>query len=368
MSQRYDIAIIGGGIAGLSVAYFLSRHTANIALLEQEAQPGYHTSGRSAAMYIEGYENPVVADFTRAGRSFFFSPPAGFTDYELLTPRGGLTVAGPGEEAALANYCTTWQPFCPELRAISAAECLDHVPGLRQDWLRAGAYDPELYTIDVHGLMSGFQQGFKRAGGALHTNARVTGLVRTTQGWRVEFANKAERAELHAGIVVNAAGAWADQIAALAGLTAIDLTPMRRTAAIVPAPPDSLSWPLVHTISASLYFKPESPGLMLSPQDETPVAAMDAYADDMDVAIAIDRLGSILNHDVKTVIRQWAGLRTFAPDRHPVVGFDPRASGFFWLAGQGGFGVQTSPGLGLHAAACVMGEPVASAIDVKRWL
>jgi len=361
---HYDVAVIGAGAAGLSVAYFLSPH-ARVVVLEREEQPAYHSSGRSAAMYIEGYENRAVQALTKAGVDFFFSPPDGFAEYPLVTPCGGLTVAGPGESDALQKYLDAWQPSCPELVAVSPKDTVGLVPILRSEWVSGGAFDPSWHNIDVHGLLSGYQRGIRERGGTIQTNAHVTALDWNPDGWSIRSGPES----ITANIVVNTAGAWANQVGALAGLPEMPLVPMRRTAAIIPAPANSRDWPLVHTINENLYFKPESPGLMVCPQDETPSEAMDAFPMDIDVAIAIDRFAQIAEHDVKQVMRSWAGLRTFAPDRRPIVGFAPQAQGFFWLVGQGGFGVQTSPGLGEHAAGIILGRAQpAVEIDVTRFI
>jgi D-arginine dehydrogenase len=196
------------------------------------------------------------------------------------------------------------------------------------------------------------------------TDAEVTSLHQENGQWSLQAGEH----QLTATVVVNTAGAWANQIAALAGLAEVALTPMRRTAAIIPPPADAKDWPLVHTISEDLYFKPESPGLMVCPQDETPSQAMDAYPEDLDIAVALERFGQVADHPVERIMHKWAGLRTFAPDRYPVVGFAPGAKGFFWLAGQGGFGVQTSPGLGQHAADVILGNTAAQPkINVSRF-
>ena len=361
---QYDIAVIGAGVAGLSAAYFLSAG-AHVVVLERESQPAYHSSGRSAALYIEGYENPVVAGLTGASGAFFREPPVDLSQAPLLHPRGGLTVAGPGEVDALNRYLERWQPFCKRLRPVDREEILDLCPILRRSWLTGGGYDPDWQAIDTHELMSLYARGIRHNGSDVRTSAEVTDLKHQSGKWLVSSATESYSADL----VVNASGAWANQLASLAELEALPLSPLRRTAAIIPAPEQVRHWPVVHTISGNLYFKPESPGLMVSPQDETPSPPMDAYAEELDVAIALDRLGEIADLEVRQIAHQWAGLRTFAPDRFPVLGRDPRAAGFFWLAGQGGFGVQTSPELGrLTAAAILRDEPLADDIHVTRLL
>ena len=362
-NSHFDIAIVGAGVAGLSVAYFLAPH-AKVVVLERESQAAYHSSGRSAAMYIEGYENHVVRELTKAGRDFFFSPSEGFADNELVSPCGGLTAAGPGEGDGLQRYLDAWQPMCPELVSISPQETLDIVPILRKTWVSGAAYDPSWHKIDVHELLTGYQRGLRQHGGELVTNAEVKSLQQASNAWTIDAGGQT----ITADIVVNAAGAWANQVAALAGVESIPLTPMRRSAAIVAAPAGAEKWPLVHTIGEDLYFKPESPGLMVCPQDETPSEPMDAFPVDLDIAIALDHFQQIAEHKVERVMHQWAGLRTFAPDRYPAMGFANSVKGFFWLAGQGGFGVQTSPGLGKHAADVLLGrEQPTTHIHINRF-
>jgi D-arginine dehydrogenase len=367
-STDYDIAIIGAGAAGLSVAYFLSQDV-RVVVLEAEAQAAYHSSGRSAAMYIEGYENHVVQQLTQHGKTFFFTPPSGFSETPLVSQAGGLTVAGPGEEAKLEKYLATWQPHCPELHSISPAQARDIIPILRADWVSAAAYDPSWHNIDVHALLQGYQRGIKQHGGTVLTDFRTDKIERVSNQWHIHCADK----QINAPVLVNAAGAWSNHIAELAQVDTLPLTPLRRTAAIVPPPENCRNWPLLHTISENLYFKPESPGLMVCPQDETPSPAIDAYPHDIDIAQAMETFTQVTDFDVKTVMHSWAGLRTFTPDRFPAVGFDPKHPEFFWLSGQGGFGIQTSPGLGALAADMVKhqrpphAEQLVKQISVERF-
>ena len=359
--SEYDIAIIGAGAAGLGAACFLSEHR-DVVVLEREDQPAYHSSGRSAALYIEGYENGVVADLTIRSGTFFKQPPP-FAQHPLLHPRGGLTVATHGEEATMRAYLQRWEPLCPQLQSIDAEQTLNLVPAIREEWLTAAAYDPTWLSIDVHELLSTYQRGLKHHGGELICDATVNSLSFDGM-WHIETTAGTVRAN----IVVNAAGAWAGEIATLAGAVPIDLTPMRRTAALIPPPDGCEQWPLVHTMAETLYFKPESPGLMVCPQDETPSEPTDAFAEELDVAKAMAQLEAVTTISVQRVLRQWAGLRTFAPDRRPVVGFDRSAKQFFWLAGQGGFGIQTSPGLGqLVCDNIVNAAPLPGAIQADRF-
>ena len=361
--KEYDVAVIGGGVAGLSAAYFLSEHC-DVLVLEREDQLAYHSSGRSAAMYIEGYENEVVQELTVAGREFFFQPPEGFSEYPLLGPCGGLTVGARGEEAELENYVKVWSDSCPELRRVSTHEATQLVPILSGHWLGGAVYDPSWKSIDVHELLTGFERGIRSNGGKILKSSEAIGLEGTREGWLIDLGKET----LKSSIVVNAAGAWANSVAALASIDAKPLYPLRRTAAIIPAPAVIGRWPMVRAIAGNLYFRPESPGMLVCPQDETPSKAMDAFALELDVARVLEEYQTVNAHSVERVLKTWAGLRTFAEDRKPLVGYDKQSPSFFWLAGQGGFGVQTSPGLGRLASELILNrEPVPPNIDVNRY-
>ncbi|MCP5180021.1 MAG: FAD-binding oxidoreductase [Pseudomonadales bacterium] len=359
-----DIIVLGAGVAGLSAACFLSE-AARVLVLERESQPAYHSSGRSAALYIRGYENPVVSALTGAGAEFLFTPPVDFAEAPLVHPRGSVTLAEPGSEPALARHLERWHAVCPGLTTIMPAEALDRVPILRRECIAAAAYDPDWYSVDVHALIMGYRKAVLRGGGAIVTHAAVRGIRHSDGLWHIDSSAGTARAP----VVVNAAGAWAGAIGDLAGLGDVPLAPLRRTAVLVPAPVGYADWPVVHTMAEDLYFKPEGNGLMLCPEDEVPSEPCDAQPEEIDVARTVERFVELTTLAVPRLLGRWAGLRTFAPDRRPVTGFDPRAEGFFWLAGQGGFGVQTSPGLGRYVAGRILdAAPADPAIDVARFV
>ena len=359
--ESVDVVIIGAGVTGLSAACHLATN-AKVVVLERESQPAYHASGRSAAVYIQGYENRVVADLTAAAGAYFFERK--HDGHPLVKPRGGLTVAGHDELRKLERYLATWQGVSPTLQPITVEEARERVPVLRNEWLAGAAFDPAWQSIDVHGLLQSFQAGLRDAGGSIRLDAEVTAVTARGSKWVISYKNQ----QIETSFLVNAAGAWASEVAGLAGLAPLPLTPCRRTAVIVPIPEGGEDWPLVHTLGGQLYFKPETPGLMVSPEDETPSPPTDAQPEELDIAIAVDRLQNITDLDVTRVLHSWAGLRTFAPDRHPIIGVDPQAPNFVWLAGLGGFGVQTAPATGeLVANVILHGRTTVPEISPSRF-
>jgi D-arginine dehydrogenase len=350
--SRADVVVVGAGIAGASVAAELARRR-RVVLLEMEEQPGHHTTGRSAAVFAEGYGDPVVRALTRASRPFLAAPPRGFAEHPLLAPRGWMFV---GRDDQLAVLAQLERELVGILRAISPAEAVSRAPILRPGYVAGALWDPTAMDVDVQALHHGFLRLLRAAGGELVTSARVRGLERAGGAWRVDT----ERGTVEAPVVVNAAGAWADEVGRLAGAVRIGLVPMRRTIVLLdpPAGAELSRWPLVIDAEEQLYFKPESGKILASPADETPSPPCDARADDLDVAITVDRLTRACDLEVHHVPRRWAGLRSFVADRTPVAGFDPRAEGFFWLAGQGGYGIQTAPALARLAAALALGDDV----------
>lgn len=352
--RQFDFLIIGSGMAGASAAFELAA-SAKVLVAEREDQHGYHTTGRSAAIYAASYGNTVIRRITAASRAFFDAPPAGFADYPLLTPRGSLYLGAPGQEADVTAMAEAVSAIQVEMRLLDADDVRRRVPILKPEHVAAGVLEPGASDIDVHALHTGFLRGAQARGATLRLGADLVAVERQTGGWRARFA---DGESVWAGVVINAAGAWADVVARAAEASPIGLTPLRRTAMILDAPSnhDCAAWPALIDIGETFYFKPEAGRLLASPADETPSEPCDAYADDMDVAICVDRIQTVTDLPVRRVLRSWAGLRTFAPDRSPVIGFDPDCEGFFWLAGQGGYGVQTAPAAGRLAASLALGR------------
>lgn len=349
-----DIIVIGAGIAGASVAAHLAE-THRVILAEQEDRAGYHSTGRSAALFTEIYGNTVIRALTRASRKFLFAPPPDFTDAPLTRPRGCLFIATEAQVETLRQFAAL-PDIAPATRSVSVAEARRMCPVLREDYVAAALFEPESTDIEVHALHQGYLRMFRRRNGRLLNNAPVLALEYAAGRWTL----RAGPETLEAPIVVNAAGAWADEVATLAGISRLGLVPCRRTAVLVEPPPEMTitDWPFVNDIDELFYFKPEAGQLFLSPADETPSPPGDVQPEEWDIAAAVDRVEAATTLQIRRLKARWAGLRTFAPDRSPVVGFSSEARGFFWLAGQGGYGIQTAPALSRAAAALVRGLPL----------
>ncbi len=357
MTGRSDIAIIGGGVAGAALAHFLAPHR-SVAMVEREQALGYHSTGRSAAEFTLRFHSKLAGLLTLASKPFFMEPPEGFAETPLLRPRGNLLIAGPEKahrvEEVLAEEADGPEG-APPIRRLSTAEALEMVPFLDPEWLTGALYDPDCWDVEVESLLQGFVRSAKAEGARVIQNAALQGARRDGGDWVLETT----AGEVRAGIVVNAAGGWADPVAAMFGGEPLGIVPHRRTAISVKAEGYDVSgMPEVNEIDEEFYFKPDAGQLMVSPADETPVDPHDAWPEEIDIATAAYHLTECTTLEVKTIAHSWAGLRTFAPDRAPVVGFSGQAEGLFWLAGQGGYGIQTSPGVGRWAAGLILdGRP-----------
>lgn len=346
MTVTADIIIIGGGIAGISVAARLSEE-ARVIVLEREAAAGTHSTGRSAAILVQNYGNATLRALTAASVPFFEDCTLSGTP--LLSPRGDLAVTGeqnlPEFEKFIAN--------ATGLEVLTPAEAAGLFPLLREERIAGAALEADARDIDVDALLQGFLKQLRSQNGKVHCNSAISSIVRNGV-WCVKTAADTYEAP----VLVNAAGAWADEIAALAGMKLVGLTPMRRSAAVLPAPQgeDISRWPMVGAFDESWYCKPQSGKLLVSPSEEDPLPPQDVCPDDMVLAAGLDRFERATHYKLSRVERSWAGLRSFVADRTPVAGFAPDADGFFWLAGQGGYGIQTSPALSRLAADLVLGR------------
>lgn len=353
MTSAVDVVVIGAGMAGASVAAHLAERR-RVVLVEAEQRAGYHSTGRSAALFTEIYGNEAIRALTRASREFLRSPPAHFAAGSLLRSRCCLYIATSAQLALLERFAAL-PDVAPATRTVSPAEALARCPVLRPEAVAGALLERDSADIDVHGLHQGYLRAFRARDGRLLTDAPVSALERGAAGWTVRAGTET----LTAPIVVNAAGAWADDVAARAGLARLGLTPHRRTAVLVepPAGVAVADWPFVSDVGERFYFKPEAGLIFISPADETPVAPGDAQPDEWDIATAVERVETATTLRIERLKARWAGLRTFAVDRTPVVGFAAGAPGFFWLAGQGGYGIQTAPALSCLAAALIEDDP-----------
>jgi D-arginine dehydrogenase len=354
-ARQADFLIVGGGIAGASAAHWLAPH-GKVILLERESQPGYHSTGRSAALFMESYGTPQVRALTCASRGFLEHPPAGFSDYPLLSPRGAMMVAAPGQEDLLQRHWDVLRVMSPDAQLLDRAQTCAQVSVLRPSKVAGGVLEPDAADMDVHAIHQGYLRTLRRAGGTVVCDAPVTALQRRADVWQVQAGGQWYAAP----VVLNAAGAWADEVAKLAGLPGVGLQPRRRSAFIF-APPQGLDvtrWPLVFGASEDWYFKPDAGMLLGSPANADPVEPQDVQPEELDIAAAIHRIEEITTLTIHRPTRTWAGLRSFVADGDLVAGFDPQAPGLFWVAAQGGYGIQTSPAMGEACAALARGLPL----------
>jgi len=365
-TSNWDVVIVGAGMAGASLAWRLLQPEAGpalrVLLVERESQPGAHSTGRSAAMYMPSYGPPAARALTRASRAFYEAPPAGFTDQPLLTPRGVLYVAAPGQGEAMDALHAELAPACAGLQRWDAAATLARAPCLRPDQVMGALWDPESTDIDVQALHQGFLRGFRRAGGTVLCNAAVAGAQRDAAGrWQLRFDDGRSVA---ARTLVNAAGAWGDVLAGQCGVAPVGLVPRRRSAFTFRAPAGvaTAGWPAVVGVDEGWYFKPDAGQLLGSPANADDTVPHDVRPEELDIALGIHRIEAMTDLQINRPTATWAGLRSFVPDGELVIGFDDAASGFFWLVGQGGYGIQSAAGASALAAALVCGQPLPRAL------
>lgn len=353
--MKADFLIVGAGMAGASIAYWLAPR-GRVVVLERESQLGYHATGRSAAIYHGSYGNAQVRALTQASRAFLRQPPDGFAPQALLAPRGVMMVATAGQQARLAEHQRMLQAMGAAATWLDGRGARERVPVLREDVVVAAIHEEDAFDIDVHALHQGYLRGLRNARGSLVCDAEVTAIRYGDKGWQVTAAGQSWEAP----VLVNAAGAWCDVLAGLAGVRPLGLQPCRRSAFVFkgPAGLDFGRWPMVASIAEDWYFKPDAGLLFGSPANADPVPPQDVQPEELDIALAADRLERATTLRIGRPVRTWAGLRSFVADGGLVGGFDAQAPSFFWLAGQGGYGIQTSPAMGQACAALAAGEPI----------
>lgn len=365
MHRETDILIVGGGMAGMSLAAEIAGG-ARVLLIEQEAQPGYHATGRSVAFWTESYGGPAITPLTSASGPLLAAPDSAFSSHGFLSPRGAIHIGRDEDAGAAEAMLADFAASGVALNVLSDDALKAAVPGLRPAWTM-GLSEPSCADIDVAALLQAYRAAARRSGVAMALATRFVSARRDGAGWRV----KTEAGEISCAMIVNAAGAWADSVAGACGLGPLGITPLRRTVVQLRCADAPADFPLVIDLSGNFYFKPGGAGrIWLTPHDEVPDHAHDVAPEEMDVALAIARFEAVVGWRIEAVERKWAGLRSFAPDRLPVYGFDPRAEGFFWFAGQGGFGIQTAPAAALLGAALLLDAPKPAplaAVDEMRY-
>jgi D-arginine dehydrogenase len=366
-THSFDAVVIGAGIAGASAAAHLAADY-RVALIEAEEAAGYHATGRSAAMWIQNYGPPTARLMTGLSRPFFEYPPPGFTDTPIMLRRPVLFIAPEEQMAQFHGLLATGKG----LRQIAPAEAEAMVPALRPGWTRGAAVEADAFDMDVAALHQGFLRQLRASGSVLALGSRAERIERRGGCWHVSVAD----GTTYVGrVLVNAAGAWGDVVARLAGVAPLGLQPKRRTGVIIdPAPWVVAEWPMINDVAHTWYARPEARSkMMVSPADETDLDPQDAQPDELDIAIAIDRMQQAMAVEVRRVEHAWAGLRTFTPDRELAIGPDGAAEGFFWCVGQGGYGIQTSPAAGALLTNLVAGRdpgplgPVLGTLDPRRF-
>jgi D-arginine dehydrogenase len=353
MTESFDFVVIGGGIAGVAVGSELARH-GSVLLVERESGLAHHTTGRSAAISMESYGNALIRTLTCASREFFENPPSDLTSIPLISPRGALIVGDEVNRYKLEARYRAVVAQVPTARWLDAREVAERVPFLDEKWI-GGIHEPNAFDLDVHAIHTAFLRGMRSRGGRVATNAEVLCGARIGSSWRVELSGGRT---VEAGIVVNAAGAWADVVALRCGASPLGIRPLLRTVVVVDPECPVHDCPYIGTVDEQLFIKPDVGRLMVSPCDETPSDPCDALPDELGVAIAMDRLESATRLRPRRVLNRWAGLRVFVPDRSPLIGVDPAADGFVWCAALGGYGIQTAPAMARLCAALVTGKAI----------
>jgi D-arginine dehydrogenase len=362
-----DVVIVGAGIAGASLAWRLAPHR-RVLVLERESQPGYHSTGRSAAMYMASYGPPGARALTRAGHDVYACPPASLGISRVLSPRGALYVAAPDQLAELEKLRAELGPTCPGLQTLDASEVLARVSCLRPERVAAALWDETCQDIDVHALHQGFLRALRHAGGELRTSAEVVGARWQADHWAIALA---DGCTVRARSLVNAAGAWADVFAGLCGAAPIGLQPLRRSAFTFTPPTgmDVTDWPLLIGVDESWYLKPDAGLLLVSPANADACPPHDVRPEELDIALGIHAIETATTLTIRRPGATWAGLRSFAPDGELVIGWDAERSGgiaeFFWCAGQGGYGIQSAAGASELAAALLLGQAIPPALAAQ---
>lgn len=360
MNTSYDYIIVGAGIAGASLGYRLAHH-GTVAILDMEPHAGYHTTGRSAAFYAETYGAKSVRYLTTASKDFFHNPPKGFSDTPLITPRGAVHIFDEKRREKAEHIYNEMRCHVPTVTMMTAANVLEAMPILNPDQIAGGILDGDCGDLDVAAIHQGFLKAMRSLGGSVMLNAKVLSIESLSKGWRLQTS----AGDVEGTILINAAGSWGDDIAIKAGVTPLGLMPLRRTIITVPSDLATGIGPLIIDLDDGFYFKAENGHFLVSPCDETLSIPCDAQPEEIDKATAVDYFIKATGIEVRRIEHSWAGLRTFAPDKNPVIGFDPKVEKFFWSVGQGGYGIQTAPAWSEVAADLVRHKGLSSSLKAR---
>lgn len=353
MNNVYDFVVVGGGIAGVSTASELAK-IGSVLLLERESSLAYHTTGRSAAISMESYGNELIRKLTCASREFFENPPSDLTADPLCSPRGALILSDEISFAKLKLRHEVVKQIVPSVEILDRNQFMEMTPFVSDKWI-AGMYEKSAFDLDVHAIHTAFCRNIRKHGGVIKTQAEVIEAIRVSTSWSIALSNSEK---IQAGVIINAAGAWADILAQRCNTKSLGIQPLQRTVIVVDPETKVDDCPYIGTVDEQIFIKPDVGRLMVSPCDETPVEPSDAIPDEMGVAITMDRLESSTILRPKKIMNRWAGLRVFVPDRSPLLGSDPNVEGFIWCAALGGYGIQTSPMVGKLCAAYAAKSPI----------